>query len=137
MRQNMEELQATQEESSRKGEEFSGILNGVDQFLLKAELSLDTTLVNTNDLFLRKFKYTINEATGMKIEEFVVKKELAKFQKTLNTVMAGKTHQEITYLKNKNEDELKLITSFAPVFINEKFEKILFLAIDISDYNNT
>ncbi len=134
MRQNMEELQATQEESSRKGEEFSGILNGVDQFLLKAEFSLDATLVNANDLFLRKFKYPINEAIGMKIEEFVVKKDFAKFQKILNTVMTGKTHQKITYLKNKNGNELKLITSFTPVFINEKFEKILFLAIDINDY---
>ncbi len=134
MRQNMEELQATQEESSRKGEEFSGILNGIDQFLIKSEFSLDATLVNANELFLRKFKYTINEAIGMEIKEFVAKKDIAKFQKILNTVMAGKTHQEITNLKNKNGGELKLITSFTPVFINEKFEKILFLAIDISDY---
>jgi hypothetical protein len=48
--------------------------------------------------------------------------------------MNGKSHQEITFLKDKGENELKLITSFTPVYINESFDKILFLAIDISDY---
>ncbi|MBU8893619.1 MAG: GAF domain-containing protein [Bacteroidales bacterium] len=134
MRQNMEELQATQEESSRKSEEFSGIINGIDHFILKAEFNLNATLIDANDLFLRKFQYKINEATGMEIEEFVAKKDVARFQKILNEVMEGKTHQEVAYLKNKNGDKLKLITSFAPVFINENFEKILFLGIDINQY---
>lgn len=134
MRQNMEELQATQEESTRKREEFSGVLNSIDQFLLKAEFNLDATLVYANDLFLNKFKYSLNEAIGMEAEDFVAKKDISKFQKILNKVMSGKSHQEITYLKNKSGDELKLISSFAPVFIDEVFEKILFLAIDLKDY---
>ena len=48
--------------------------------------------------------------------------------------MSGNSHQEITFLKDKEGNELKLVTSFTPVLINESFEKILFLAIDISDY---
>ena len=134
MRQNMEELQATQEESSRKSDEFSGILNSIDQFLLKAEFDLDATLVFANDLFLSKFKYTQREAIGMEAEEFIAQKDIAKFQKILNTVMSGKSHHEITFLKDKKGKELKLVTSFNPVYINEVFEKILFLAIDINDY---
>lgn len=134
MRQNMEELQATQEESSRKSDEFSGMLQGMDLFLLKAEFSLDATLINANDLFIDKFKYTHSEAIGMEVEEFVAKRDITKFQKILNTVMSGKSHQEITFLKNKTGKELKLITFFTPVMINEIFEKILLLAIDISDY---
>jgi PAS domain-containing protein/HAMP domain-containing protein len=134
MRQNMEELQATQEESSRKSDEFSGMLHGIDRFLLKAEFSLDATLINANDIFIDKFKYSRSEAIGMEIEEFVAKRDIAKFQKILNTVMSGKSHQEITFLKNKTGKELKLITFFTPVMINEIFEKILLLAIDISDY---
>jgi methyl-accepting chemotaxis protein len=134
MRQNMEELQATQEESSRRSDEFSGLLQGIDRFLLKAEFSLDATLINANDLFIDKFKYTLSEAIGMEAEEFIAKRDITKFQKILNTVMGGKSHQEITYLKNKKGEELKLITFFTPVIINETFEKILLLAIDISDY---
>ena len=134
MRQNMEELQATQEESSRRSDEFSGLLQGIDRFLLKAEFSLDATLINANDLFVDKFKYTLSEVIGMEAEDFIAKRDIAKFQKILNTIMSGKSHQEITYLKNKKGEELKLITFFTPVMINDIFEKILLLAIDISDY---
>ncbi|PLX12607.1 MAG: hypothetical protein C0597_12990 [Marinilabiliales bacterium] len=134
MRQNMEELQATQEESTRKSDEIAGILTGIDQFLLKAEFDLNASLIMANELFLSKFRYSLNVARGKEIEEFVANKDVAKFQKILNTVMNGKSHQEIAYLKDKNENELKLITSFTPVFINERFDKILFLGIDISDY---
>jgi len=134
MRQNMEELQATQEESTRKSDEIAGILTGIDQFLLKAEFDLNASLILANELFLNKFRYSLNEARGKEIEEFVANKDIGKFQEILNTVMSGKSHQEITYLKDKNENELKLVTSFTPVFINESFDKILFLGIDISDY---
>jgi len=134
MRQNMEELQATQEESSRKSDEFSGMLQGMDRFLLKAEFNLDATLINANDLFVDKFKYNLSEAIGMEAEEFIAKRDVTKFQKILNTVMSGKSHHEITYLKSKTGEEIKLITFFTPLMINEIFEKILLLAVDIRDY---
>ncbi len=137
MRQNMEELQATQEESTRKGEEFSGILNSIDQFLIKAEFNLNFELINANGLFLSKFKYKMNEIVGKEAEEFVVEKDLTKFQKMINAVLSGNAQNEITNLKNKDGDELKLITSFTPVYIDETFEKILFLAVDISQYKNS
>jgi methyl-accepting chemotaxis protein len=134
MRQNMEELQATQEESSRKSEEFSATISSIDQFLLKAEFDLNATLMYANELFLSKFNYTLSEAKGMQAEDFVAKKDIAKFQKILNAVMSGKSHSETTILKDKKNKELKLITSFSPVYINENIEKILFLAIDVNDY---
>ncbi len=134
MRQNMEELQATQEESTRRSDEITGILNGINKFLLKAEFDLNASLILANELFITKFGYTSNEIMGKEIEEFVAEKDVAKFQKILNTVMNGNSHQEITFLKDKAGNELKLVTSFTPVLINESFEKILFLAIDISDY---
>ena len=134
MRQNMEELQATQEESTKKGDEFSSVLNSVDTFILSAEFDLNFALINANDLFLKKFKYTMTDVSGMNIEGFIAKRDISKFHAISNTVMSGNSHQEITYLKSNNGAELELLTSFAPVFINEIFEKILFLAVDIKDY---
>lgn len=134
MRQNLEELQATQEESTKKGDEFSSVLNSMDKFILKAEFDLNFKLINANDLFLKKIKYTMTEALGMKAEGFIAKKNISKFHEISNTVMSGNSHQEITYLKNKNGIELELLTSFAPIFINENFNKILFLAVDLKDY---
>ncbi|NOQ25493.1 MAG: GAF domain-containing protein [Bacteroidales bacterium] len=134
MRQNLEELQATQEESTKKGNEFSSVLNSIDKFILKAEFDLNFKLINANDLFLKQFKYTMTEALGMEAESFIAKKDISKFHEISNTVMSGNSHQEITYLKNKNGIDLRLLTSFAPVFINESFNKILFLAVDLKDY---
>ncbi|MDA3953536.1 MAG: cache domain-containing protein [Bacteroidales bacterium] len=134
MRQNMEELQATQEESTWKGDEFRGVLDSIDKFLLKAEFNLDFKFVNANDLFLKKFKYKMAEVSSMEAEDFVADRDNRKFHTILNTVMSGKSHQEITFLKDKNGNELELLTSFAPVFINEEITKILILAMDLKDY---
>ncbi len=134
MRQNMEELQATQEESSRRSDEFIGTLDAIDHFLIKAEFDLNFTLQNGNENFLKKFGYKMKEIVGMEAEEFVSNKDIEKFQKIINIVLAGRSHQEITLLKSKDKKEFKLISSFTPVFVNDKIEKILLLALDMKDY---
>jgi PAS domain S-box-containing protein len=133
MRQNMEELQATQEESTGKSEEFIGLIKSIDNFLLKIEFDLNFSLVDANDRFLKKFGYNINEILGKEAEDFIAERDIAKFHEIFNTVMSGKSHREITYLKTKKGKEFELLASFTPVFINEKFKKILFLGVDIND----
>ena len=134
MRQNMEELQATQEESTRTGNELKGTIDAIDSFLLKAEFDLNFTIQNANDQFLRKFKYNIHEVIGAKAESFVAKKDLIKFQSVLNKVLGGDSHQGTSHLITKPGDKLKLITSFTPVFIDDRIDRILLLAIDITDF---
>jgi len=70
----------------------------------------------------------------MHAKEFIAKKDVSKFQQILNPIMSGKSHQEIIHFKSKTGQDLKLIAFFTPVMINEVFEKILFLAININDY---
>lgn len=134
MRQNMEELQATQEESTRQGDELNGTIEAVDSFLLKAEFDLNLNVQNANELFLKKFNYSINEVIGLNAEKFVTKKNLNKFQIIINKVLGGNSHQELTKLQSKTGEELSLITSFTPVFINDNVNKILLLAIDVKDF---
>jgi len=134
MRQNMEELQATQEESTRKGNELNGTLDAIDSFLIKVEFDLNFSVKNANKQFLSKFKYNLNEVIGMDAENFVAEQNLQKFQNIINNVLGGKSHQEISLLQTKSGDELKLITSFTPVFIDDDIDKILLLAVDINDF---
>ena len=134
MRQNMEELQATQEESTRKGEEFKGTLDAMDKFLVKIELSTDFTIQNANALFLNKFNFSMNEIVGRKAEEIITNKRLKEFQKNFNKILSGNSFQEIIPFTTKNGDELNLITSLSPIYIEEKVDKILFFAIDINDF---
>lgn len=134
MRQNMEELQATQEESTRKSNELNGTIDAMESFLLKAEFNLVFSLQNANELFASKFQYNIPDLIGMEAEQFFPKKELKQFQTIKNEIMRGNPHQEIIKLKTKSGTELSLITSFTPVLIDDRMEKILLLAIDIKDY---
>ncbi len=134
MRQNMEELQATQEESTRRNEEFESTLLAIDEFLLKVEFDLDFKLKNANKNFLKKLNYKLGEIIGLEAEEFVSDKDIAKFQKIINIVLAGNSHQEKTTLKSKDKKNINLIVSFTPVFINEQIDKILLLALDVKDY---
>ena len=53
MRQNMEELQTTQEESARRESEISGILNGIHNSSHVAEFNMDEELISINDKFLQ------------------------------------------------------------------------------------
>lgn len=134
MRQNMEELQATQEESTRRNEEFESTLVAIDEFLLKAEFDLDFKMQNANKNFLNKFKYKLEEIIGLEAEEIAADKDVAKFQKIINIVLAGNSHQEKTTLKSKDKKNINLIASFTPVFVNEQIDKILLLALDAKDY---
>ena len=133
MRQNMEELQATQEESSGKSDEFVGLLKSIDTFLIKLEFDLNFALTDANDRFLTKFGYNINSILGIEAESLIAKRDTAEFHAILNTVMSGKSHREITFLKTKSGKEIKLLASFTPVFVNENFVKILFLGVDVND----
>jgi len=134
MRQNMEELQATQEESARRESEFKGVLEAVDHFLLKAEFSFSTDLLLANTLILQKLEYSLNDIKGLKVDSFFTEKDSDKIKKIWKNVMSGNTHQEIGQLKTKSGKLLKCILSFNPVYIEDELEKILLLAVDMSDY---
>ena len=133
MRQNMEELQATQEESTRKSEEFMGILEAVDSFLLKAEFDLDLSLVQANRLFLNKFGYTANETFGLTLDSFIDDENKKSFQSVIKKVTTGNAQQLTGFLKSKSGKKTKTLISLTPVYINDRIEKILLLALDITN----
>jgi len=134
MRQNMEELQATQEESARRESEFKGVLEAVDHFLLKAEFSFSSDLLLANSLILQKLEYSLNDIKGLRVDSFFTEKDNDKIRKIWKNVMSGNTHQEIGQLKTKSGKLLKCVLSFNPVYIDDELEKILLLAVDMSDY---
>jgi len=57
MRQNMEELQTTQEEASKQAERFMKLEEAIDQSLIRAEFTAEGRLLSANALFYTKFGY--------------------------------------------------------------------------------
>ena len=134
MRQNMEELQATQEEATRKENILRGTIDALDSFLLKADLNLDFTIQDTNHQLRHKLNYNQKEITGLNTKNILSDKSSDKFEEIYNSVLNGKSFQENITLNAKTGKKLNMITSFTPVFIDERIEKILFLAVDINDF---
>lgn len=133
MRQNMEELQTTQEEAARQSETFVSFTNSVNQTLIRAEYRTDGTLVYANAKFLQKLEYnSIDEVQGKPIWLFIDSKDRIWFDPIWEGLTAGGRHFEGDMKHvTRNGKELWSIATYTCVRNqNDVVEKILFLAID-------
>jgi len=136
MRQNMEELQATQEEASRQSAKFISFSNSVNHTMIRADFDVDGTLLYANTKFLQKLEYSSNgEVEGKHISMFINKKDRTWFDDIWSTLSKGGKHFEGDMkLLTRNGNDLWTIATFTCVR-NEAggVDKILFLGIDTTD----
>lgn len=120
MRQNMEELQATQEDSERQTERHAGYMNALDKVLMRAEFDSFGNLVSANDQFLEKFEVPhFDDVYDKNITTFIHPDDLPTFRNSwANVVAENKCH----------EGELKCVS-----FIS----KTIFLTSTLSRINRT
>lgn len=129
MRQNMEELQATQEEAARRETELKGILGAVDDFLVKAELTIEGKFIDVNNYFTKVFGYNPSEIKEKSIEILVDEEDLPRFRKTWFNVKEGETYHGKTGRLNKKGDKIFLPTLYAPIKdVNQNISKVLYFA---------
>lgn len=133
MRQNMEELQATQEEAARQSETFVSFTNSVNQTLIRAEYDVDGTLLYANQKFLQKLEYnSIDDVRGKHISLFINSKDRANFESTWANLIRGGRHFEgdMKHVTRHGKD-LWTIATYTCVHNQQgAVEKVLFLAID-------
>ncbi|HOT15221.1 MAG TPA: PAS domain S-box protein [Bacteroidales bacterium] len=136
MRQNMEELQATQEEAARQSEKFISFTNSVNHTLIRAEYLVDGTLIYANTKFLNKLGYASNlEVEGKHISMFINKKDCEWFEPLWEELANGGKHFE-GYMKHVTKLGQDLWTMATYTCVRKEdgnVEKILFLAIDTTE----
>lgn len=133
MRQNLEEMQATREEATRKEIEMSGIIEAIDHSLIKAEFDTDGLLIDANRQFLEKFGYSIEQIRRKNVFSFIEEDELEQFKRTWEIVAEGNQRQITAKRKSKFGDEIWLLASFTPIIDDDgNVLKILYLANDIT-----
>lgn len=137
MRQNMEELQATQEEAAKQSEKFVSFTNSVNHTLIRAEYNIHGILLYANTKFLNKLEYTQNsEVEGQHISIFIHNKDKDWFNEMWDDLSRGGKHYE-GYMKHvtKTGKDLWTISTYTCVRKSEGgVEKILFLAIDNTEH---
>ena len=133
MRQNMEELQATQEEAARQSETFVSFTNSVNETLIRAEYSIDGFLLYANAKFMQKLEYTNQEEVMDKHISFFFNPKDREMVESLweDIVRSGRPHEGDTKLYTRNGKDLWTIAAYTSVKDQqERVERILFLAID-------
>ncbi|MCP5515597.1 MAG: PAS domain S-box protein [Spirochaetales bacterium] len=136
MRQNMEELKATQEQAARQAEKFISFTNSVNHTMVRAEYDKEGILLYANTKFLKKLGYSGNrEVEGRHISLFIHEKDREWFNDIWNNLVQGGKHFE-GYMKHitKQGQDLWTMATYTSIRRDDgSVEKILFLAIDTTE----
>lgn len=136
MRQNMEELQATQEEANRQSEKFISFSNSVNHTLIRADFDVLGRLNYANTKFLQKLEFGGNsEVEGQPISMFINKKDREWFDIIWQNLSQGGKHFEGDIkLLTKTGKDLWLMATFTCIRNPDGgVDNILFLAIDTTE----
>jgi len=137
VRKNIEELRATQEEAARQAEKFISFTNSVNHTLIRAEYGTDGTLLYANTKFLKKLGYSGNrEVEGKPISMFINEKDMEWFNGMWEKLAGGGQHFEgyMKHITRQGQDLWTMATYTCVRRDDGSVEKILFLAIDTTEY---
>jgi len=134
LRQNLEEMHATQEESDRRELEMKGILEAIDHSAISSEFETDGTLISVNRNFLDAFGYDIEEVENQNIKIFFFKDDLPELDRILTELRKGKIFKGRVKRRTKMGEAIYLLTTLTPVMDHEgEIVKILSLDYDITE----
>ena len=137
MRQNMEELQATQEEAARQTEKFMLLDTTVNETMIKAEIDLEGKIVNCNGIFLKKFEFrNLAEVNKKNIQTLVHKSEVDQFSAHWKDITKkGRYYEDYISFTTNSGKELWMLAIFnAMKHDDDSYDRILLLALEAQKY---
>jgi len=136
MRQNMEELKATQEEADRQSQRFVIFSNAVSHTMIHAEYDPEGKLLYANTKFLKKLGYdSTSEVEDQPISMFIDEKDHAWFDDLWERLANGGKHFE-GYMKHvtKQGRDLWTMSTYTCMRRDDgSVEKILYLGLDTTE----
>ena len=136
MRQNMEELKATQEEAARQSKQLLLLESSINQTMIRAEFSLQASLIQCNQLFLEKFRFkSFEEVTDKHILSFIGDHDKENFKAIWDKVLnENEKFEGIINYTTGSGNELWASSALFPVMQDDNTTKsILLLAIDVTE----
>lgn len=135
MRQNMEELQATQEEAARKTFELEGLVSALNSSSFVMEYDTNGFVMSLNDGYIKLLGIKREEIIGMHHTDGIILSDHDKddYNKFWGDLLKGITKKRKTILKARNET-FTLLETYTPI-IDQHGEvyKILKIAVDITN----
>lgn len=135
MRQNMEELQATQEEAARKTFELEGLVSALNASSYVMEYDISGFVTNINEGYLKLLGIKREEVIGMHHTDGIIMSDHDKedYTKFWGELQKGFIKKRKTKLKARNETVM-LLETYTPILDQHgEVSKILKIAIDITN----
>ncbi len=134
MRQNLEELQATQEEAARKSTELEGLANALNASAFVMEFDTGGFVTNLNDSYLEFLGTHRDDVIGLHYADsfFLSDADKLAMNKIWKDILKGITRKQKIKVKVKGQEFL-LLESYTPIFDHSgQIVKILKIAMDIT-----
>jgi PAS domain S-box-containing protein len=136
MRQNMEELQATQEDATRQAHRFMVLEDTINQSLIKAEFNNEGKFMSANSLFYLKFEQDQDGGILTRnITDFISEDTREHFREVWKKIR-NDGHPFTGYLKHVTRTGKNLWTMASLVASRndeDELDRIIFLGLDSSD----
>ncbi|MCF8381516.1 MAG: PAS domain S-box protein [Bacteroidales bacterium] len=134
MNENLEAFKQAQEESKRKENEISGILNAINASALVAEFSLNGRFSDLNSLFIELLEISKEQAIGKHHSDFAeVEKYSEEYKKFWRDLRDGEIIHKTEKYKLFSGNEIWLKQTFTPIQDGEgNTIKILNISSDIT-----
>ncbi len=137
MRQNMEELKATQEENSRQKAEMEHLINAFHKANYVVEYDPNEKIIDINDKYLNLVGLTREEVIGThhsyKLQ--LTKEQEESYNQFWADLRAGKVKKDINRVEVNGHNHV-LAETYTPIMDDEgNVKKILKIAFDTSEFN--
>ena len=130
MRNNMMELQATQDKIQQKEAELSGLFVSINNTLATVEYNMDGTIEKVNKNLLKILGYNIRDLKGKTDHFFIINGKDERFWRDLNI---GKSRSGDFEWKTKNDQSVWLNSTYTPITDKQgKPYKVLQFSQDIT-----
>ncbi len=115
MRQNLEELQTTQEESARRELDMNGIIDALNSSYIVLELNINGDIISINKNAKSLLGATDNAGEGQNIRAIITQEEIDEFNEMWEIVLGGKTVNRQRKI-NRGGREFTISESYTPVY---------------------
>ena len=134
MRQNIEEIQATQEESARREQQFQSVLSAFNHAIMVAELDINGVILTANERLLQHASVDRATFIGRNISDWIsLEEKTPEWRAALNKASNGGVSSCLLPLRTNDNDEIWLECNLSPVLTTGgKVPKILMLLTDVS-----
>ncbi len=134
LRQNLEELQATQDEIIRRNNEIESLNRAVDRSLMRAEITKEGLIIDINEKFSYSLAYAIDDLLNRQYISIVSEEEKPKYNKIWKAVKQGKSYKGSLRYVSKNNEIKWLLLSYIPEFEKDRnVRKVFILGYDVTE----